>query len=227
MLRWYRLIWPAVAALAAPVVALGQTPAPPPAPAPAAAPKPRSIAPNMQTELVGKVPKQFKPSAGTWVVKLEAGKRVIAVDGRAAKKGDPAPAALFQLDDSFSSGEVTLKFQLLGGSFRRSAGIIFDVKPNGDFQALAFDGIDETVTHWSRTGEKWHADKRSATAFGLELGTWHELKLKIQGNTLSGWLDGQRVVDNELKTAASGPVGLWSDGDSMAEFSDFLIVPAS
>ncbi|MEO7085965.1 MAG: hypothetical protein ABI442_12535, partial [Gemmatimonadaceae bacterium] len=127
-------------------------------------------------ETVGKEPKTFAPMVGSWVISQEPGKRVLFVDGRVWKRGQPAggladkarelygarneefiesikafayyPIAVFKGLDNFENGEISVRFQMLGGALDRCAGILFNVKPNGDYLAVRFNGTEDNVVLW-------------------------------------------------------------------------------
>jgi hypothetical protein len=229
-------------ALAAPVPAIAQ--------GGAAA---RPIVASLANDVVGREPTSFLPMVGAWTVTREAGRKVIFVDGRAWKKGQPAggladkaraiygkdhedfiesvqafayfPIAVFKDVQSFEDGEISTRFQMIGGALDRCAGILFNVKPNGDYLAVRFNGTEDNVVLWTFVHGKRSFVKRATGDFPLELGTWHQLKISIHGTALAAYLDGQHVLDYTLAEPVSGKIGLWSKTDSMIEFSDYTVTP--
>ena len=103
----------------------------------------------------------------------------------------------------------------------------FNVKPNGDYLTVRFNGTEDNVVLWTFNNGKRTFVKRASESFPLELGTWHELKISVHGTALTAALDGKQVLDFTLKEPVSGKVGLWSKTDSMTEFTDFTVKPAS
>ena len=108
----------------------------------------------------------------------------------------------------------------------RCAGILFDVKPNGDYLAVRFNGTEDNVVLWTFNGGKRSFVKRGTENVPLELGTWNELRVTIDGVTLKAYLNGKLNLEYTLKEPVSGKVGLWSKTDSMSEFTDFLVTSA-
>jgi hypothetical protein len=215
----------------------------------------KTIAINLSAEKVGAEPKRFVPMVGNWVVADENGRKVILVDGRAWKRGQPAggladkaraiygarheefidnvkafayfPIAVADGIDNFENGEISVRFQMIGGTLDRCAGIMFDLKPNGDYLAVRFNGTEDNVVLWTFNSGKRSFVKRAPENVPLELGTWHELKVAVHGTQLEGFLDGKRMLEYTLKAPVSGKVGLWSKTDSMSEFADFTVTPAA
>ena len=208
---------------------------------------------SLASETAGREPKTFAPLVGSWVISKEAGKNVLFIDGRVWKRGQPAggladkarelygarneefiesikafayfPIAVYKGLDNFENGEISVRFQMVGGTLDRAAGILFDVKPNGDYLTVRYNGTEDNVVLWTFNEGKRSFVKRAPENFPLELGTWHELRIAVHGTQLTGFLDGKSVLDYTLKEPVSGKVGLWSKTDSMTEFSDFTVTP--
>jgi hypothetical protein len=219
------------------------------------APPSRTVMANFAPEVVGREPRSFLPMVGNWIVTRDAGKKVLFVDGRSWKKGQPAggladkaralygkehedfiesiqafayyPIAVFKDVADFHDGDITTRFLMVGGALDRCAGILFNVKPNGDYLTVRFNGTEDNVVLWTFTNGKRSMVKRAPEEHPLELGTWHELKVSIHGTALTAFLDGAKVLEYTLKEPVSGKVGLWSKTDSMIEFSDFLVAASA
>jgi hypothetical protein len=222
---------------------------------PSFAQKAAPVRATLARDVVGRESKTFLPMVGSWTVTTEKGKKVVFVDGRAWKKGQPAggladkaraiygkshedfiesvqafayyPIAVFRDVDNFTDGEISTRFMMIGGALDRCAGILFNVKPNGDYLALRFNGTEDNVVLWTFNNGKRTMVKRAPGEFPLELGTWHDLKLSVHGTQVLGYLDGKQVFDYMLPQPVSGKVGLWSKTDSMVEFSDYIVTPSA
>jgi hypothetical protein len=187
------------------------------------------------------------------VVAEEEGKKVVMVDGRQWKRGQPAggladnaraiygarheefidnvkafayfPIAVAKGIERFDNGEISVRFMMVGGTLDRCAGILFDVKPNGDYLAVRFNGTEDNVVLWTFDSGKRSFVKRGNETVPLELGTWHELRVSVHGTQLRAYLDGKLNLEHTLAEPVSGKVGLWSKTDSMTEFTDFTVTP--
>ncbi len=215
----------------------------------------RPIRVDVARDKVGAEPSTFVPMVGNWVVADEEGKKVVMADGREWKRGQPAggladkaraiygarheefidnvkafayfPIAVAKGIDDFQNGEISVRFMMVGGTLDRCAGILFNVKPNGDYLTVRFNGTEDNVVLWTFNEGKRSFVKRAPENVPLELGTWHELKIAVHGTQLQGFLDGKALLDYTLKEPVSGKVGLWSKTDSMTEFADFTVTPAA
>jgi hypothetical protein len=222
--------------------------------APLAAQKPVTVE-LKAVDKVGAEPKSFLPIVGDWVIAQDDGRKVVMVDGRKWKRGQPAagladkareiygarhedfidnvaafayyPTAVAKGIDKFENGELSVKFKMIGGALDRCAGIFFNLKENGDWLAVRFNGTEDNLVLWTFTQGKRSFTKRGTENIPLELGTWHEIKVGIHGTKLTGYLDDKLLIEYELKEPVSGKVGLWSKTDSMSEFDAFTVTPAA
>ena len=204
---------------------------------------------------VGAEPKTFLPIVGDWVITQDDGKKVVMVDGRKWKRGQPAggladkareiygarhedfidnvaafayyPTAVARNIDNFENGELTVKFKMIGGALDRAQGIMFNLKTNGDWLCVRYNGTEDNLVLWTYTNGKRNFTKRGSENVPLELGTWHEIKIGIHGIKLTGYLDGKLLIEYDLKEPVNGKVGLWAKTDTMAEFDAFTVTPAA
>ncbi len=192
---------------------------------------------------------------GDWIVTQDDGHKVVMVDGRKWKRGQAAggladkareiygsrhedfidnvqafayyPIAVAKGIDNFENGELSVKFKMIGGTLDRCSGILVNVKPNGDYLTMRFNGTEDNLVLWTFNNGKRTFVKRAAELVPLELGGWHEIKLGVHGTKLTGYLDGKLLLEYEMKEPVSGKVGLWSKTDSMSEFDAFTVTPAA
>jgi hypothetical protein len=214
---------------------------------------PAKITVGVGADKVGHEPTTFLPVVGHWVVATEDGRKVVMVDGREWKRGQPAggladkareiygarheefidnvnafayfPIAVAKAVPEFKDGTITVKFKMIGGVLDRCSGILFDVKPNGDYLALRFNGTEDNLVLWTFNNGKRSFVKRGSENVPLELGTWNEIKLEVHGTAMKGYLNGKLLLEHTLAEPVSGKVGLWSKTDSMSEFDAFTVVP--
>jgi hypothetical protein len=189
------------------------------------------------------------------VITKDAGQNVLFIDGRVWKRGQPAggladkarelygarneefiesikafayyPIAVYKGLDNFENGEISVRFQMIGGTLDRCAGILFDVKPNGDYLTVRYNGTEDNVVLWTFNNGVRKFVNRAPTLVPLELGTWHTLKVSIHGTSMKSWLDDQPMHDYTLPHPVAGKIGVWSKTDSMIEFADFTVTPTS
>jgi hypothetical protein len=234
---------------------------------------------DLNREQVGKAPATFEPMVGTWVVAQDGSEKVIMVDGRpwVASKDNPTkllvqtarklygtsneelmdnakqfayyPVAVLKTVDSFSNGTISMKFKTVAGDSDRCSGILFNVKPNGDWLAVRYNDTENNVALW----EFHNGIRRNirfsdrAKPFSLDRSAWHELKMTVDGASFKAWLDGAQALEytlgSEPRAGRNGPpnpdlfpannavlrppvagkVGLWSKTDSTSYFKDYVV----
>ena len=213
---------------------------------------------DLSNERVGQPPGTFQPIVGTWRVVQDGPEKVIMVDGQPWKASQNNrssliaerarsfynasqedfidnvkqfayyPIATLNGVDNFSNGTISLKFKTIAGDLDRCSGILFNVKPNGDWLSTRYNDTEFNITLWTfhdgirkmiKRGpgrEPWH----------LARDQWHELKLTIAGTESKSYIDGQLALEYTLPEPASGKIGLWSKTDSTSYFKDFVVAPA-
>jgi len=237
---------------------------------------------DLAKEQPGKPPVAFEPMVGTWVIAQDGADKVIMIDGRpwVASKDNPArlllqtarklygtsneelmdnakqfayyPVAVLKGVDNFSNGTIRMKFKTVAGDSDRCSGILFNVKPNGDWLAVRYNDTENNVALW-----EFHNGIRRNVKFSdrnkpflLDRAAWHELQLTIEGASLMARLDGAEALEYTLGSEPSvgrrgppnpdlfpannavlrppvaGKVGLWSKTDSTSYFKDYVLSPS-
>jgi hypothetical protein len=215
---------------------------------------PASIRVDLSKEKAGEESTRFLAVVGDWTIADEGGKKVLLVDGRTWKRGQPAngladkaraiygsrheefidnvkafayfPYAVTEGIDDFHDGEISIRFRLLGGALDQCAGILFNLKSNGDYLAVRFNGKEDNLVLWTFNNGKRSFVKKGDKDVPIPMKEWHSIKIAVHGTQLEGSLDGEHLLDYTLAAPVSGKIGVWSKTDSIAEFDDFTVTPA-
>src|SRR5262245_15147963 len=199
---------------------------------------------DFSSETVGADPKTFVSVVGTWRIESDGGKTVLSVDGRQWKEGQTAagiadkageryaefldrvqayayfPYVVAKDVEDFHAGEITVRFKGLSGRIDQGAGILFNLKPNGDYLTVRANCLENNLVLW-----KFEKGKRSSVEWVRNTPTatrqWHDLKVRIAGNKVEGYLDGKLYLQHTLPAPVSGKIGLWSKADSYMHFDEF------
>jgi hypothetical protein len=237
---------------------------------------------DLKKETVGKAPQTFEPMVGTWIIAQDGTDKVVMVDGRpwVASKDNPTklliqsarklygtsneelmdnakqfayyPVAVLRSVKEFSNGTISVKFKTVAGDADRASGILFNVKPNGDWLAVRYNDTENNLGLW-----EFHNGIRRLMKFSdrnnkfmLDRSQYHELKLDVDGAAVKVWIDGQLGLEYTLGSApgpgrngappnpdlfpennavlrppVSGRVGLWAKTDSTSYFKDYVVSP--
>src|ERR1700732_10844 len=213
---------------------------------PPAAQQPTKI--DFSSETVGAEPKSLVAVVGIWRIEGEGGKNVLAVDGRQWKEGESSagiadkakalygeryaefldrvqayayyPYTVAKDVPDFRNGEITVRFEGLSGRIDQGAGILFNLKPNGDYLTVRCNTLENNLILW-----KFENGRRSSVEWVRNTPTssrqWHDLKVRISGNKVEGYLDGKLYLQHTLPEPVSGKIGLWSKADSYMDFDEF------
>jgi len=207
---------------------------------------------DFSNETVGADPASFVNVVGIWRIEAEAGNKVLAVDGRQWKEGQAAagiadkartlygeryaefldrvqafayfPYTVAKDVADFRNGEISLRFKGLSGRIDQGAGILFNLNMSGDYLALRANPLENNLVLWKfekgkRSSVKWIRNTPTPTR------TWHDLKLRIAGTSVEGYLNSKLYLQHVLPAPVSGRVGLWSKADSYVYFDDYTVTP--
>src|SRR5262245_18324873 len=204
-------------------------------------------------DAVGAEPKSFVSVVGIWRIENEGGNKVLAVDGRQWKEGQAAagiadkaralygeryaefldrvqayayfPYTVAQDVQDFRNGEMTVRFEGISGRIDQGSGILFNLNPYGDYLTVRANCLENNLARC-----KFEKGKRSSVIWVPDTPTpshqWHELKVRIAGATVEGYLDGKRYPEHTLPEPVSGRIGLWSKADSHVYFDAFTVTLA-
>jgi hypothetical protein len=207
---------------------------------------------SLAKERAGRPPARFLSVVGDWIIATDdAGKPVLQVDGRQWIKGVPSqglaqkartiygakheefidsvkayayfPYAVAKDIPDFQNGAIATRFRLMSGQLDQCAGILFNLKTNGDYLTVRFNGKEDNLVLWTFKSGKRSFVKKGTRDVPLKLGEWHRMKVEVQGKQLRGYLDDELLLEYTLDAPVSGKVGLWSKTDSVSQFDEFSV----
>ncbi len=207
---------------------------------------------DLSTETIGAEPKTITPVVGVWTIAQDGNSKVLMVDGSRWKEGQPAaniadkaralygdryaefldnvksfayyPYAVATGIEDFRDGEISMRFKPLAGRIDQGAGILFNLKSNGNYLTIRANALENNLVLWQfvngkRTSVKWIRNTPTATQ------QWHTLKVRIAGKKIEGYLDEKLLLEHELAEPSSGRIGVWSKADSVVYMSDYTVTP--
>src|SRR4029077_11564151 len=163
---------------------------------------------DLTGETVGAEPTSLIPMVGIWRIENDGGRKVLAVDGRQWKEGQSSggiadtaralygerfaavldrvqayayfPYVVAKDVQDFKQGEITVRFEGISGRIDQGAGILFNLKPNGDYLAMRANPLENNLVLWKfekgkRSSVKWIRNTPTATH------QWHDLKVQVAG----------------------------------------------
>ena len=167
---------------------------------------------DLSRETVGKTPTRFEPMVGTWIVAQDGPDKVIKVDGSPWKTSQDNPTRLLidtarklygtaneaLMDNAkqfayypvaiardvteFANGTISVKFKTMAGDLDRCSGILFNVKPNGDWLTIRYNDTEQNIVLWEfHNGMRRSVRRGPESAWPLDRNDWHELKMTVNG----------------------------------------------
>ena len=118
-----------------------------------------------------------------------------------------------------------MRFKGISGRIDQGAGILFNLRPNGDYLTVRANRLENNLVLW-----KFEKGKRSSVKWIRNTPTptrqWHELKVRIAGTKVEGYLNGKLYLQHTLPNQYPGRIGLWSKADSYVYFDGFTATPS-
>jgi hypothetical protein len=190
---------------------------------------------NFSDETVGAEPKSFLSVVGFWTIGAEGDNKFLVVDGRRWKEGQPSanladkaraiygeryaefldnvqayayfPYAVAKGIDDFRGGEISFRFKPVAGRIDQGAGILFNLKPNGDYLLVRANALENNLVLF-----KYEKGKRSSVEWirntPTPSGQWQDLKVRISGAKVEGYLNGKLYLEHTLPAPVSGKIGV-------------------
>jgi hypothetical protein len=206
---------------------------------------------NFSQETVGAMPVSFAPAVGNWVIGIDKDNKVLVVDGSRWRQGQASagladkaralygeryaefldnvkayayyPFAVAQSVENFTNGIITVRFKAIAGRIDQGAGILFDLKANGDYYAIRANPLENNLVLW-----RFKQGRRSSVSWVRNVPTasrkWHDLEVIIDKNLIKGYVNGRQYLTYKLPEAVSGKVGLWTKADSVIYFDDYTVI---
>ncbi|MGA6963629.1 MAG: hypothetical protein WBZ51_08420, partial [Xanthobacteraceae bacterium] len=173
---------------------------------------------DFSDETVGAEPKSFVSVVGVWRIEADSNKKVLVVDGRQWKEGQTSagiadkaralygeryaefldrvqayayfPYVVAKDVADFRDGEISVRFEGISGRIDQGAGILFNLKMNGDYLTIRANPLENNLVLWkfekgTRSSVKWIRNTPTPTR------QWHDLKVRIAGTKVEGYLDGK------------------------------------
>ena len=185
------------------------------------------------------------PVSGTWRAEIEDGVRVLTINGEAERTAPDAaavqglfgaaapgvvaalaapgafPLAVARDVTNFPGGRLQVQFKLVAGATDQTAGIVFNLKPDGSYTYARYNTKDGNVAVW-----KFEHGARTVLQHGelheqLAKNEWHTLEVRVAGAVVTATANGKLPVSHTLPGPVSGRVGLWTKTDSVTAVRRF------
>ena len=120
--------------------------------------------------------------------------------------------------------DATLRFKPISGTRAQVAGLMFRAQSANDYYVVRANSLDNSVRLYRM--EKGKRSQLAANEAPIEAGQWHSLRVVAANERFEVALDGKPLFDvTDRSLPKSGPLGVWSQADSVTRYGSLLISP--
>jgi 3-keto-disaccharide hydrolase len=120
--------------------------------------------------------------------------------------------------------DATLRFKPISGSRAQVAGLMFRAQSASDYYVVRANSLDNSVRLYRM--EKAKRSQLASKEAPIEAGKWHSLRVIAANERFEVALDGKTLFDvTDRSLPQSGPLGVWSQADSVTRYGSLLVSP--
>ena len=120
--------------------------------------------------------------------------------------------------------DATLRFKPISGTRAQVAGLMFRAQSANDYYVVRANSLDNSVRLYRV--EKGKRSQLGAKKAPLEAGQWHSLRVIAANDRFEVALDGKPLFDvTDRSLPQPGPMGVWSQADSVTRYGSLLVSP--
>ena len=120
--------------------------------------------------------------------------------------------------------DATLRFKPISGTRAQVAGLMFRAQSANDYYVVRANSLDNSVRLYRM--EKGKRSQLASKEAPIEAGKWHSLRVIAANERFEVALDGKTLFDvNDRSLPQSGPLGVWSQADSVTRYGSLLVSP--
>ena len=120
--------------------------------------------------------------------------------------------------------DATLRFKPISGTRAQVAGLMFRAQSASDYYVVRANALDNSVRLYRM--EKGKRSQLASKEVPIEAGKWHSLRVIAANERFEVALDGKTLFDvTDRSLPQSGPLGVWSQADSVTRYGSLLVSP--
>jgi hypothetical protein len=121
--------------------------------------------------------------------------------------------------------DATLRFKPISGTRAQVAGLMFRAQSASDYYVVRANALDNSVRLYRM--EKGKRSQLASKEAPIEAGKWHSLRVIAANERFEVALDGKTLFDvSDRSLPQAGPLGVWSQADSVTRYGSLLVSPA-
>ncbi len=123
----------------------------------------------------------------------------------------------------FLNGEIKVKLKPNSGLEDQGGGVIWRARDRNNYYISRYNPLENNFRiYFVKNGERRMI---ASSRIHLPEKRWLEIKIQVQGNLITGFLNGKKLLEVEDTTFQKpGGVGLWTKSDAATLFDDFEVL---
>lgn len=143
------------------------------------------------------------------------------------------PLAIYE-NSNFKDGALAVKFKPVSGAGDQAAGLVWRYRDPNNYYIVRANALENNVVLYKvengkriSLAPKGTPPKTYGVKHPVPSGKWSTLRVAVQGNLFTVYMDDQKLFEVEDSTFEdAGKAGLWTKADSVTYFDDFQIEAA-
>jgi pyruvate,water dikinase len=119
---------------------------------------------------------------------------------------------------------LRVRVKPVAGTIDRAGGLAFGIRNVGNYFVLRVNALEDNFTLFEFVNNRRF--QRANVHKTIESGRWYTITVEISGNSLKGYLDGERLIEYTAERPLKGHVGMWTKADSVTYFDELVIKAA-
>jgi hypothetical protein len=120
--------------------------------------------------------------------------------------------------------DATLRFKPISGTRAQVGGLMFRAQSANDYYVVRANSLDNSVRLYRM--EKGKRSQLASKEAPIEAGKWHSLRVIAANERFEVALDGKTLFDvTDRSLPQAGPLGVWSQADSVTRYGSLLLSP--
>jgi hypothetical protein len=180
---------------------------------------------NFEEETIGNLPAGFSATATgkatsiKWSVVNEGGNKVVSQ--QANNEGSCYNLLVFD-KNSYRNFKATVKIKAVSGKEDQGGGLVWRYIDKDNYYIARYNPLENNFRFY-RVVNGNRKQLKSVDA-GIKSNEWFTMTIKMNGNDISCWLNGNKLIEISDDTFTSaGRIGFWTKADAVTYFDDLEI----
>jgi pyruvate, water dikinase len=122
-------------------------------------------------------------------------------------------------DGYLAAGRVGARVEPVDGLIDQAGGIAFGIQNIGNYFVFRLNSLEDNLILFEYVNSR--RMERQSVARPLKSGQWYQLRIDVNGRSLTAFIDNEPVMTYEADRSLAGYVGLWTKADSVTWFRNF------